>query len=60
MDTEYSKIYQAIKQLMQDTFQAKDKDTKAILAVLEMKLRKCKDCTKEGLGQGISNIPDST
>lgn len=49
MQTEYPKVYEAIEQLMQATFEAKDKQIKTKLALLEMKLRKCKDCIERRL-----------
>lgn len=44
MQTEYSKLYETIKTLMDATFKSKDKKEKVLLASLELKARKCKDC----------------
>ena len=44
MQTEWPYLCQIIKQLMDATFETKDKDLKVLLATLELKARKCKDC----------------
>lgn len=44
MQTEMPYLYQVIEQLMEATFKAKDKGLKVLLASLEYKARKCKDC----------------
>ena len=43
MQTELPYLYQIIKQLMDATFEA-DEELKPLLATLELKARKCKDC----------------
>ena len=44
MQTEYPKLYQTKKTLMDATFKTKDPDLKPLLAYMELKARKCKDC----------------
>jgi len=39
-----TKLYGIIKRLMQATFETKDQELKPLLATLEMKARKCKEC----------------
>jgi hypothetical protein len=38
-------LYRVILTLMDETFKAKDRDLKILLASLEYKARKCKECT---------------
>ena len=44
-----TKLYQIIEQLMNATFKAKDKQLKVLLATLELKARKCKECIERRL-----------
>ena len=44
MQTEYDKVYQIIERLMQATFETDDQDLKPVLAMMELKARKCLDC----------------
>ena len=40
-------FYPIIKTLMDETFKAKDRDLKIVLASLEYKARKCKECIEQ-------------
>ncbi len=42
-------LYRIIKLLMDETFKAKDKQLKVLLATLEYKARKCKECIERRL-----------
>ena len=42
-------LYRIIKLLMDETFKAKNKDLKILLATLEYKARKCKECIERRL-----------
>ena len=42
-------LYRIIKLLMDETFRAKDKQLKVLLATLEYKARKCKECIERRL-----------
>lgn len=44
-----NKLYQIIEQLMNATFETKDKQLKVLLATLEYKARKCKECIERRL-----------
>jgi len=44
-----TKLYQIIKTLMEATFKTKDQQLKVLLATLELKARKCKDCIERRL-----------
>ena len=44
-----TKLYDIIKSLMDATFKSKDQDLKVLLASLEYKARKCKDCIERRL-----------
>lgn len=39
-----NELYRIIKRLMDETFITKDQEKKVLLASLELKARKCKDC----------------
>ena len=43
-------LYPIIKTLMDETFKAKDRDLKILLASLEYKARKCKECIEQRTG----------
>lgn len=49
METEYPRLYETIKNLMDATFQAKEPETKTLLAYMEMRARKCMDCIRRRL-----------
>ena len=49
MQAEYPKLYEVIKTLMDATFKTKDQQLKVLLATLELKARKCKDCIEQRL-----------
>lgn len=42
-----TKLYQIIEQLMNATFETKDKQLKVLLATLEYKARRCKECIEQ-------------
>ena len=44
MQAEYPKLNQTIKTLMDETFKTKDQQLKVLLASIEYKARRCKDC----------------
>jgi hypothetical protein len=44
-----TKLYRIIKRLMDATFKTKDKQLKVLLATLELKARKCKECIERRL-----------
>lgn len=44
-----TKLYQIIKTLMDATFKTKDQQLKVLLAALELKARKCKECIERRL-----------
>ncbi len=44
-----TEVYRIIKLLMDETFKAKDKQLKVLLATLEYKARKCKECIERRL-----------
>ncbi len=50
MRTEWSKLYETIKLLMNETFKTKDQELKPILAYMELKARNCKDCIEMRVG----------
>jgi len=50
LHTELSKIYETIKLLMDETFKAKDKELKILLAYMELRLRRYRDEIEERLG----------
>ncbi|MQY62125.1 hypothetical protein GH146_02405 [archaeon] len=45
-----TKLYQIIKTLMDATFKTKDQQLKVLLATLELKARKCKQCIEVRTG----------
>ena len=45
-----TKLYDIIKRLMDATFKTKDQELKPLLATLEMKARKCKQCIETRTG----------
>jgi hypothetical protein len=49
MQTEYPILHQTIKRLMDATFETDDQELKPVLAMMEMKARKCLDCIKRRL-----------
>lgn len=46
---ELTELYDIIKTLMDATFSTKDQQLKVLLATLEMKARKCKECIEQRL-----------
>ena len=44
-----TELYRIIKLLMNETFETKDKRLKVLLATLEYKARKCKECIERRL-----------
>ncbi len=44
-----TELYRIIKRLMDATFKTKDQELKPLLATLEMKARKCKQCIERRL-----------
>lgn len=49
MQAELPYLYQVIKQLMDATYKAEDQRLKPLLATLEYKARKCKQCIEDRL-----------
>jgi hypothetical protein len=49
MQTEWSYLYKIIQRLMDATFKTKDQDLKPLLAYMELKARKCKECIEQRL-----------
>lgn len=49
MQTELPYLYQVIKRLMDATYKTKDQQLKPLLATLEYKARKCKQCIERRL-----------
>ncbi len=49
MQTEYPKLYEVVKTLMDETFKTKDQQLKVLLATLEYKARKCKQHIEQRL-----------
>jgi len=45
-----TKLYGIIEQLMQATFETRDRQLKPLLATLEYKARKCKECIEARTG----------
>ena len=50
MQTEWSKLYETIKLLMNETFKTKDQELKPILAIIELRARRCKNCIERRVG----------
>ena len=50
MQTEWPKLYQTIKLLMDETYKTKDQKLKPILAIIELRARRCKECIEMRLG----------
>ena len=50
MQTEWPKLYQTIKLLMDETYKTKDQKLKPILAIIELRARRCKECIENRLG----------
>ena len=44
LEIELPEFHRVIKRLMDETFKTKDQDLKVLLATLEYKARKCKEC----------------
>ena len=49
MQQQLTELYRIIKRLMDATFKAKDKQLKVLLATLELKAHKCKECIERRL-----------
>ena len=47
-----TKLYGIIKRLMDATFKTKDQELRVLLASLEYKVRKCKECIEARTGVG--------
>ncbi len=44
-----TELYRIIKRLMDETFKTKDPDLKPLLAYMELRARKCKECIERRL-----------
>ena len=49
LEIELPEFHRVIKRLMDETFKTKDQDLKMLLATLEYKARKCKECIEKTL-----------
>jgi len=49
MQLQLTELYRIIKKLMDATYQTKDQQLKVLLATLEYKARKCKECIERRL-----------